>query len=173
MENHRRFLLDNLSHAEIKGTVDQQRAWSQRNKDDPVLCTKSVKIKKLFKRHQCCIKIPITPIGLPSLCWQNSRNTAIFDEKYKVQGGHEIMACPCGGRVNLVPHCVNYTIQNGKRKYYDFTRDYNDETYKYFLPDENLSHKAEMNEDPNERENIIEYGKIRCKCGLGEAYEPQ
>ena len=35
MENHRRFLLGNLSHAEIKGTVDQQRAWSQRNKDDP------------------------------------------------------------------------------------------------------------------------------------------
>ena len=65
------------------------------------------------------------------------------------------------------------TIQNEKRKYYDFTKDYNGETYKYFLPDENLSHKAEMNEDPNERTNVIEYGKIRCKCGLGEAYEPQ
>ena len=44
------------------------------------------------------------------------------------------------------------------------SRDYNGETYKYFLPDENLSHKAEMNEDPNEWQNIEEYGKIRCKC---------
>ena len=81
-------------------------------------------------------KLTIIPIGLNNLCHLTSR--FLCDETLGITSriGYNITACPCGCFINYEIHSVNK--YNGQL--YDFTRDFNDETEKYFLElDTNMS----------------------------------
>ena len=166
MDQHKKFLLDKLSDVQKKAAIKAQIAWMRRAKTIyQTLSTKNVKRKKLLSCHRDFVKIKVTPHGLCCLCWENSKNTTLFNSKFKWEGGYEITACKCNNLISLVPHCVNYTVENGEKTYYDFTRDYNNETHKYFIPDKDITYKALLGLDVNAKENCIEYGGKRCTCG--------
>jgi hypothetical protein len=73
-------------------------------------------------------KIEITPIGINNCCHQNTDffcNEAPFDRK----SGWNMTSCPCGRFYSFELHSVNE--YNGVL--YDFTKDFNEETSKYFI----------------------------------------
>jgi hypothetical protein len=74
-------------------------------------------------------KIPITPIGLPLQCHFNAK--FFCDEKMNItiQKGFNVTACPCGRLMGFEYHSVNKV----DGQFYDFTKDFNSETSKYFL----------------------------------------
>ena len=165
IEQHKKFLMDNLTHKEKRLAIEKQIEWSQRTHTTTTVCSKNVMRKKLLKKHRDCIKIAITPIGLNNWCLVNSRNSMLFDKKYHLEGGYQITSCNCNGYVCLEPHFVNYTIENGKKVYYDFTRDYNKETFRWFIPDSKVTQKGLLNQS-DVLKTMNEYGRARCKCNI-------
>jgi len=73
-------------------------------------------------------KIAITPIGINNCCHQNAdffSNETDFERR----SGWNVTACKCGKFYCLELHSINK--KDGVQ--YDFTKDFNDETEKYFL----------------------------------------
>ena len=164
---HKKFLVDRLTYEEKRDSIMTKLKWDK-DKSDVVVSYKGVKRNKLLKKHRDFVKIKITPIGWNNLCFQNSTNTKKFDPKYEVECGYNLTACQCGGLVCGEPHFVNYKMVNGKKEYYDFTKDFNGDEYKCFVPDDELKDKL-REKGPSSvlrDENIICYGKSRCKCGV-------
>jgi hypothetical protein len=80
------------------------------------------KIKKETK------KLTIIPIGLNNCChWNSEVFTSCGYEKVL---GFNLTACPCGQNTCFEIHTVNK--KDGQ--FFDFTKDFNDETEKYFYP---------------------------------------
>jgi hypothetical protein len=75
------------------------------------------------------VRIDITPIGLNNMCHINSDLFASTG-RFKAVCGLNVTACPCGRRMCFELHSVNKMGGD----YYDFTKDFNEETYKYFIP---------------------------------------
>lgn len=74
-------------------------------------------------------KISITPIGLNNMCHITSEIFCDDVNNIEKRLGYNITACPCGNLMSYELHSVNKC----GNKLYDFTRDFNDETEKYFL----------------------------------------
>jgi hypothetical protein len=92
--------------------------------------TKDVKTKFLISEFQeKTTKLKINPIGLYLMCHQNAK--VFEDEKEGITKtiGFNITSCPCGRYMSYELHSVNKI--NGEL--YDFTKDFADETEKYFL----------------------------------------
>lgn len=77
--------------------------------------------------------VKVTPIGVNNLCFQN----ATWVEKtygFKKIYGLNITGCRCGGRMVGEIHALNMTPDG---EYLDITRDFLDETHKWFYPIDN------------------------------------
>jgi len=84
------------------------------------------------------VKVKIEPKLQPLMCWHNSK---FMNEKfgYEIVDGINFTACKCGRLVCGEVHSINKV--NGK--YIDFTRDFNNEKYKWFLQFKNKDISAE------------------------------
>jgi len=93
------------------------------------------KMKDIFLNP---VKVKIEPKLLPLMCWHNSK---FMNEKfgYEIVDGINITACDCGRLMCGEVHSINKV--NGK--YIDFTKDFNNEKYKWFLPFKNENLKAD------------------------------
>jgi len=114
----------------IKEAIELKQIWNATIADKNIqFNTAGVKQKLLpnvLKGKTTCIEI--TPIGLNNHCHYTSE---LFEKKcegVKRVLGFNITACPCGRIMSLEIHSVNKIGD----KLYDFTRDFNDETSKYF-----------------------------------------
>ena len=77
--------------------------------------------------------VKITPIGLNNMCFQNAEwLEAEFG--FKRIFGFNIVGCRCGGRMCFEIHALNRTASG---ELIDITRDFCDETEKWFVPFEN------------------------------------
>lgn len=74
-------------------------------------------------------KIDITPIGLNNMCHLSSQFFCDDEKDIKSRFGFNLTACPCGKMMSYEIHSVNKIGD----QLYDFTKDFNDETSKYFL----------------------------------------
>jgi hypothetical protein len=105
--------------------------WNVNKKRNiPTTSTDGVKLKfinKIF--HTKIHKLDIIPIGLNNNCHRNAEFFCDDDLEITTKLGYNITACPCGKCVSFELHSVN----KYKNKLYDFTRDFNDETSKYFM----------------------------------------
>jgi hypothetical protein len=115
---------------DLRIAVEQKRMWMLKKGNSNVCFgTNYVKQKFLPKSLNKKIKkVSITPVGLNNLCHDNSRLFA-EEEGITARLGFNITSCPCGRNMTYEIHSVNKI--NGEL--YDFTRDFNDETEKYFL----------------------------------------
>jgi len=160
--SHQQFLTKVLP-VELKKIVIQYAL--ERKSQNIITTTDNVILKKLQKNHRKCIRIDITPVGLQNCCFQNSYLSCIYHEGLEIEKGYQITACPCGNAVCLEPHFVNVSYVDGKKTYYDFTRDYNNEKSRYFL---SMEHYDPLDNTPDGiqfvQTDVIIYGKGRCKC---------
>jgi hypothetical protein len=133
--NHKdlmRFLFENYKESEKITSINLQKKWNMTKCDIQV---RSKNVKSLYVKAEKLVKINITPIGLNNLCLQNSILAHKFNNKYHIQPGFQVCACDCGNRITYEPHYVVYTLNDDKTKtYYDFTRDFNGETWRWFKP---------------------------------------
>jgi hypothetical protein len=115
---------------DLRIAVEQKRMWMLQ-KQNCDLCFKTDYVKQKFlpkSLNKKIKKVAITPVGLNNLCHDNSSLFA-KEEGITARFGFNITSCPCGRKMSYEIHSVNKI--NGEL--YDFTRDFNDETEKYFL----------------------------------------
>lgn len=155
-----RFMFSKYTDSQKEIAIETQKEWF--GEYDCSVETKYV--KSLYIKKDKLVKIKIIPIGLNNLCYHNCCLAKQFDSKYHIMTGHQVCACKCGKAMSYEPHYVVYTEDDdGNRTYYDFTRDFNGETWRWFKPDEKglycppqifLHHT-----------NIIKKN-TGCKCGI-------
>jgi hypothetical protein len=126
---YRNYLLTPEGRDILIDAVDMMKQWKARNNRIALSTTDFVDKKNIpsyFTKDMKLIKI--NPIALNNKCFFNSK----FFKKYgyEEQLGYNITACKCGKQTHFEIHSVNR--KDGV--YYDFTRDYNDETEKWFYP---------------------------------------
>jgi hypothetical protein len=119
--------------ADLKIAVSLKKQWKEKKNNDPLgfatTSTSGVNPKFIHKKLRDLIKkIKITPIGLNNLCHTNAELFQVLD--YSSVLGYNITACRCGRRISYELH----SLSKKNNEFYDFTRDFNDETEKYFLP---------------------------------------
>jgi len=104
-------------------------------------------------------KADIIPIGLNNHCHQNSD---FFKEQFGIKSyfGFTLSSCPCGKYQAFEFHSLNRMAG----RFVDFTKDFNDEPYKHFIP-------LCKNLKPGQRHEILGYGNPHfyqvdygCKC---------
>jgi len=111
-------------------SVKLKREWELTKKGkDITLNTENVKLNVLNKKLQSrFMKLSILPIGLNNMCHINADVFRCCG--YESQVGFNLTACPCGKKMSYELHSVN----KKNEKYFDFTRDFNNEKEKYFMP---------------------------------------
>jgi hypothetical protein len=162
MQEHKdlmRFLFENYTESNKTNAINIQKIWNVTKKDIQV---KSKNVKSINVKAEKLIKIKITPIGLNNLCWQNSSLAHKFNKKYHIQTGFQVCACECGKKRCYEPHYVVYTLnKDDTRTYYDFTRDFNGETWRWFKPVNTIMPpQLFLDDDNNYEENK------GCKCPI-------
>jgi len=141
----------------LRQSINIKKQWKEQQ-GDITIETAGVKLNLISPVLRKKIKkIKITPIGLNNQC---HRNAQLFNQcGYTSQLGFNITACPCGRKIGLELHSVNK--KDGV--FYDFTRDFNDETEKYFLP---LDVKATANKYVAVYGNTVFDINRGCKCNI-------
>ena len=122
-------------------------------------------VKNNWKKIPTCftdklVLTKIVPIGIPLNCFNN---TKVFTQiGFERRLGFTTTCCPCATTCLMELHSVNY--KDGV--YYDFTKDFCNETEKFFYPIENET----MNEQVytkmlnKSQLSIIFKGKKKCSC---------
>lgn len=159
--NETKFYKEHIYTAEgmdmVRQSVEYQKEWNS-IEGDIKYGTCGVKLNLIHQELKEKIKkIEIIPIGLNNQChW----NADIFKKcGYTTELGFNLTACPCGRRQTYEIHSVNK--KDGV--YYDFTKDFNNEKQKYFLP---------LDTKSNALKYIYIYGKKPftinrgCKCNI-------
>jgi hypothetical protein len=127
---YREHLFTDEGKEQMRDAIKLKREWISNSASKCQVNTKSVKPKfvpKFLQDRMTCIEI--TPIGLNNMCHITSDLFAKKKEGVKKILGYNITACPCGRLMSMEIHSVNKIGD----KLYDFTRDFNDETSKYFI----------------------------------------
>jgi hypothetical protein len=160
----KKFYNETLLHTEkgmklLRESVALQKEWNAYQQGTDVsMGTYGVKLNLIHKNLQPKMKkIEIVPIGLNSQCHTNAE---VFTKcGYTSQVGFNLLACPCGRKQTYEIHSVNK--KDGK--YYDFTKDFNNEKSKYFL---------ELDTEAKAIDMIREFGRDNiainrgCKCNI-------
>jgi hypothetical protein len=144
----------------LRVAIAMKREWRQlQNNTDVTYNTENVKLTKIDPRiNSKMTKIEIITIGLNNMCHE----TAELVRKelgLKKRLGYTVTACPCGRRYSMELHSVNQ--HNGTL--YDFTRDFADETSKWFY---------EIGSDTTIHTHIAMFGNTNytvnngCKCNI-------
>ena len=151
------FLMTDIGKKEAEFSLSLQRDWDQMKKRGTIsFRTKDVKLNQLTRRLRSKItKLTIIPIGLNNLC---HRNALIFRKcGFTNVLGYNLTSCRCGKYMSFELHSASE--KDGVL--YDLTRDFNDETEKYFLKIKSGVSAKEI-ENINEKYVIINKG---CRCG--------
>lgn len=121
------YLKTPVGRQDLITAINLMREWNN-TKADVQVGTSGVKLNQFSKRMRSRItKVPIIPIGLNNHCYTNAE---LFTKcGYTRCLGFNITACPCGKKISLELHGLNE--KDGVL--YDFTKDFNKETEKYFL----------------------------------------
>lgn len=128
---YRSFLYTAEGREQLTRAVAVKREWLEDKANSDIATTTSgVKLKSIDRPLAAKItKIEITPIGLNNMCHYTSELLCDDAKGITKRLGFNITACPCSKLMIYEIHSVN--------KYggqlYDFTKDFNDETKKYFL----------------------------------------
>jgi hypothetical protein len=111
--------------------IRSKRAWKESMSRAKIkaVSTDSIQMKHIHPEIALLAqKVVIEPIALNNLCHSNSEWFKSYG--YDSQLGYNLTACPCGKIVCMEIHTLN--VKNGKL--HDFTRDFNDEKHKWFVP---------------------------------------
>ena len=111
--------------------VQYKRAWKKGMDRGGITSvgTEFVKMKNIPPEVASLAElVTIEPIALNNLCHGNSEWFKSYG--YDSQLGYNLTACPCGKMTCMEIH----TLNTKRRKLYDFTRDFNDEKEKWFVP---------------------------------------
>ena len=113
-------------------SVALKREWLETKKNNGVTVgTSGVNLELISKDYRDDVKLlEINPIGLNNMCHQNSLLIRDMNIGYGNVLGFNVTACPCGRNVCYEIHSVN--MKDGE--YCDFTKDFNEELTKYFIP---------------------------------------
>ena len=130
------------------------------NEGEYTFTTKGVRREYLPDVLHKAKMVRIVPIGLNNMCFQNA--TWLEQEfGFKKIYGFNILACGCGGRMTFELHAVNLSPDG---ELIDITRDYCDETEKWFVPFENDNFDEKLNRLIFEKKFICFEPSCRC-CG--------
>jgi type 1 glutamine amidotransferase len=125
---NREILMSSEGRQMIQESIQKKKEWND-TRGDVTLSTEGVNTTLLneFIQQRTTI-IGIIPIGLNNQCHRNSLK---FGKKLRSKPiiGFNITACPCGRKVCFELHSVN----EYRGVLYDFTKDFNNETEKYFM----------------------------------------
>ena len=128
---YRQFLTTPEGRQQLTDAIKMKKMWKEQVADtDFQFNTASINRKKFDAYlNEKITKITITPIGLNNMC--HSTSQFFCDEAMGITKriGYNVTACPCGGMMSYELHSVNKC----GGQLYDFTKDFNDETDKYFL----------------------------------------
>lgn len=128
-DTYKQFLFTADGKKLISIAINLKREWKNKKKDIQS-STDGVKLKFINKKlHNKIYKVDIIPIGLNNMCHHTAELLCNDELEITKKIGYNITACPCGKYLSFELHSVN-KYQN---KLYDFTRDFNDETSKYFM----------------------------------------
>lgn len=131
-------------------------------------------LKLLIKPFEDClgepVKIDIVGIGVIRNCHGNVRTFCEINDNYTEQLGYNILACECGGTMEMEIHSVIKNKKDGKL--YDITEDYGGEKSKWFVPI--------LHDKPNRIQLRIAGNRLdfytkkvkKCNCGLVNTIEP-
>jgi hypothetical protein len=159
---YRQVLMTPIGQRNLKLAVEEKRGWLRQKQLVPCsLETRNVKTKSVSRisKSRKLTKITITPIGLNNFCHWNAN---IFKDFGRPRLGFNVLSCRCGKSVSFELHTVNE--KDGIL--YDFTRDFNDETEKYFLEVETNMCATDYVDFFGNEETIIQVKGIGCKCGM-------
>lgn len=128
---YRTFLSTDEGREQLQGAIVMKRQWlEQKRMSDIQIGTTGVKIQVINPDLVRKItKIDITPIGLNNMCHLTSQFFCDDEKDITSKLGFNLTACPCGKMMSYEIHSVNKIGD----KIYDLTKDFNDETSKYFL----------------------------------------
>jgi len=126
-----------LGTADGKKCFDDAVVLREQGKN-PVLKTDGVNqhtlqaVKELFAPISSCppVLIKIVPKCLNNMCFKNA-DLIMEHTKYKRRSGYNITSCDCGKFVSMEIHSLN---EVKKDKFFDLTRDFGGEKYKWFCP---------------------------------------
>ena len=130
-DKYRQHLSTPEGREQLTKAIEIKKMWKQQvAMTDIQVNTASIKSKFLPTELKNKItKITITPIGLNNMCHLTSDLLCDTEKGITKRIGYNITACPCGRLMSYEIHSVNKCGE----QLYDFTRDFNDETEKYFL----------------------------------------
>lgn len=161
---YRNHLSTTEGRKQLAMAVDIKKVWMQQIKNCSVTTnTAGVNTNYIISNLSNKItKITIIPIGLNNMCHMTSE--LLCDDAVGITRrlGFNISACPCGKRMSYELHSVNKCNE----QLYDFTKDFNDETEKYFLElNTNMTAKQYINYF-GENPLVVNKG---CKCKINWA----
>jgi hypothetical protein len=138
---------------------DKLKEWNEmKDRVADSFCTAKMNLSNLHKKiKKETKKLTIIPIGLNNCCHFNSD---VFTRcGYERVLGFNLTACPCGNNITFEIHSVNK--KDGQ--FFDFTKDFNDETEKYFYPLE-----TKMGADEYLGTGGYEFIRINkgCRCSI-------
>jgi len=165
-DEYKNYLRTPSGRDDLQTAVRLMKEWN--SSKSVCSCTKGVKIKKLpeFIKNKVQ-KVPITGIAVNNLCHTNAKFFSQYGYKYRF--GYNITACSCGCRISLEIHSLNE--KDGK--FYDFTKDFNKETEKWFYPlGEHWNAWKWMSFYGRSRDFLL-YIKGRCTCPVDWDESPQ
>jgi len=168
-EANRVHLRTPLGMEQLKNAVALQKEWRENNaKCDATFGTSTVKSAILHKSLQTLKKVKIIPIGINNFCHTNADIFADCGLGFTTQLGFNITACPCGRYYSLELHSLN----KRDNEYYDFTKDFNNETEKWFIPLE-----TELRPDEYIKRGLPQFIKqnrlCRCPIDWGVSLDPR
>jgi hypothetical protein len=169
-DTYKTFLFTEEGRELLSIAINQKREWNDiKKRNITTTSTDGVKLKfinKIF--HTKIHKVDIIPIGLNNVCHRNAEFFCDDDLEITKKIGYNITACPCGKCVSFELHSVN----KYKNKLYDFTKDFNDETNKYFMElDTNIDIYEFITIFGREKDFIKINKGCRCPINWGKKYQ--
>lgn len=132
-EKYRNYLFTENGKMDLKDALRLKREWKEiqlQQNSAYVFNTNNVNISFINANLRNKITlIKIIPIGVNNLCHTTSKLFCDDRKSITRRLGFNITACPCGKKMCFELHSVNKCGNT----LYDFTRDFNDESEKYFL----------------------------------------
>ena len=158
---YREHLQTAVGRKHLTDAIEMKRQWKEEMSHcDATFTTNNVKPKFIHLADKMNL-LTIVPIGLNNMCHNNAE---IFcGENITPVLGFNITSCPCGRISSYELHSVNKVGD----ELVDFTRDFNDEPTKYFLPVETKLKPLQYIRVYGKNPKVIETGKCRCPITWG------
>ena len=153
---YREYLQTEIGRKHLSKALAIKREWKESQSHcDATFTTDNVKPKLTHLADKMKL-LTIVPIGLNNMCHINAN--LFCGENITSVLGFNITSCPCGYMSSYELHSVNKVGD----ELVDFTRDFNEEATKYFLPVETTLKPSQYIQLFGKDPIAIETGKCRC-----------